>query len=49
MAGGGMVASGPIKMYKGDVTTYVIIACIVAASGGALFGYGAQHILCCCA
>ena len=34
-----MVASGPVKVYNGVVTTYVITACIVAASGGALFGY----------
>ena len=27
------------KEYAGEVTTYVIVACIVAASGGALFGY----------
>lgn len=26
------------KEYAGEVTTYVIVACIVAASGGALFG-----------
>lgn len=39
MAGGGIVASGPVKVYNGVVTTYVITACIVAASGGALFGY----------
>lgn len=39
MAGGGM---GPIsngKTYPGEVTLYVIVACIIAASGGALFGY----------
>ena len=27
------------KEYAGEVTTYVIVACVVAASGGALFGY----------
>lgn len=39
MAGGAILASGPVKVYNGVVTTYVITACIVAASGGALFGY----------
>ena len=34
-----MAPTGPMKVYNGVVTTYVIIACIVAASGGALFGY----------
>ncbi len=39
MAGGAMAPTGPMKVYNGVVTTYVITACIVAASGGALFGY----------
>lgn len=39
MGGGAMAPTGPMKVYNGVVTTYVIIACIVAASGGALFGY----------
>lgn len=30
---------GSNKAYAGHVTSYVIISCIVAASGGALFGY----------
>ena len=34
-----MAPTGPVKVYNGVVTTYVITACIVAASGGALFGY----------
>lgn len=34
-----MAPTGPMKVYNGVVTTYVITACIVAASGGALFGY----------
>ena len=38
LAGGGMVASGPAKRYAGRTTPYVVISCIVAASGGALFG-----------
>lgn len=35
-----MVASGPVKRYAGRVTPYVVLTCIVAASGGALFGCG---------
>ena len=27
------------KQYQGVTTTYVVLACIVAASGGGLFGY----------
>ena len=30
---------GSNKAYNGHVTAYVVISCIVAASGGALFGY----------
>ena len=37
-AGGGMVATGPVKRYAGRITPYVVLTCIVAASGGALFG-----------
>ena len=40
--GGGMVASGPAKRYAGRITPYVVLTCIVAASGGALFGYAAH-------
>uniref|UniRef100_A0A0C9RNG1 TSA: Wollemia nobilis Ref_Wollemi_Transcript_8406_2366 transcribed RNA sequence n=1 Tax=Wollemia nobilis TaxID=56998 RepID=A0A0C9RNG1_9CONI len=43
MAGGMMVDSGVRKgraqMYEGHVTNYVVFACIVAATGGSLFGY----------
>ncbi|KAJ1440104.1 Sugar/inositol transporter [Sesbania bispinosa] len=43
MAGGsfttGSVAKERAEQYKGRVTAYVIIACIVAATGGSLFGY----------
>lgn len=35
---GGIVASGPAKRYAGRITPYVVLTCIVAASGGALFG-----------
>ena len=30
---------GAGKRYKGRTTPYVVMTCIVAASGGALFGY----------
>lgn len=44
MAGGSFTAGGAVdkeraEQYKGRVTAYVIIACIVAATGGSLFGY----------
>ncbi|MCO5586022.1 hypothetical protein L7F22_039959 [Adiantum nelumboides] len=41
MAGGGYVCSGPagIKTYAGRMTGFVIITCILAASGGLIFGY----------
>jgi len=38
--GGGTVdKNGRAEQYKGRVTVHVIIACIVAATGGSLFGY----------
>lgn len=41
MAGGGFVnaASGRAALYEYKITPYFIFACVVAASGGALFGY----------
>lgn len=41
MAGGGVVShgGGNAAQYEGRVTVYVVLACIVAASGGLLFGY----------
>eukprot|EP00898_Chlorokybus_atmophyticus_P004016 jgi/Chlat1/4615/Chrsp293S04361 len=40
MAGGAVVPVGaPGKRYNGRVTAYVIWSCVVAASGGLLFGY----------
>jgi len=43
MAGGsfttGAVTKERAEQYKGRVTPYVIVACIVAATGGSLFGY----------
>ena len=38
MAGGGMVV-GPRRTYEGRTTMFVVLACIVAASGGLIFGY----------
>ena len=32
------MAGGPSKRYPGRITPYVVLTCIVAASGGALFG-----------
>lgn len=40
-----MPAGDSGKEYAGEVTTYVIVACVVAASGGALFGYSAENEL----
>lgn len=43
MAGGAFATAGAAReraeQYKGKVTPYVVIACIVAAVGGSLFGY----------
>jgi hypothetical protein len=41
MAGGGVVSHGGGReaQYEGRVTAHVVWACIVAASGGLLFGY----------
>ncbi|KAL7593508.1 hypothetical protein Lser_V15G33228 [Lactuca serriola] len=43
MAGGSFAPGGVAKAradeYEGKVTTYVIVACIVAAVGGSIFGY----------
>ncbi|KAG6548533.1 hypothetical protein Mapa_010021 [Marchantia paleacea] len=39
MAGGGVVAAPSGKHYEGHVTLFVALACIVAASGGLIFGY----------
>lgn len=38
MAGGGFVAQGGAS-YEGKVTPFVIITCLVAATGGLIFGY----------
>ena len=43
MAGGSFATAGVAKeraeQYKGRVTAYVVIACVVAATGGSIFGY----------
>ena len=39
MAGGGFVSQGGAGNFEGKVTGFVIMTCLVAASGGLLFGY----------
>lgn len=39
MAGGGPISSGSEKAYPGELTTYVMVTCIIAAMGGLIFGY----------
>ncbi|KAK8549212.1 hypothetical protein V6N13_008893 [Hibiscus sabdariffa] len=39
MAGGGGISSGSRKHYAANFTSKVVLACIVAASGGLIFGY----------
>ncbi|KAG0582204.1 hypothetical protein KC19_3G042200 [Ceratodon purpureus] len=39
MAGGAMVAAGEAKHYPGRTTFFVCMVCVVAASGGLMFGY----------
>lgn len=39
MAGGAVVSTGPVKVYPGKMTPYVLFICFVAASGGLIFGY----------
>lgn len=39
MAGGGYVAASKVNIYEGRVTALVICTCLIAASGGLLFGY----------
>ncbi|KAG5241647.1 sugar transport protein [Salix suchowensis] len=39
MAGGGSVARSEGRKYEGGVTAFVVIACLVAAMGGLMFGY----------
>ncbi|KAL0409148.1 UNVERIFIED_CONTAM: Sugar transport protein 11 [Sesamum radiatum] len=39
MAVGGGISAGNGKQYEGRVTPFVIVACLVAATGGLIFGY----------
>lgn len=39
MAGGGMVASRGGTEFEAKITPIVIISCIMAATGGLMFGY----------
>lgn len=43
MAGGSLAPAGVAKeraeQYRGSLTPYVVIACLVAAVGGSIFGY----------
>lgn len=39
MAGGLAIASDPNVQYSGKITRFVVFSCIVAALGGAIFGY----------
>jgi hypothetical protein len=39
MAGGAVLNSGGDKDYPGKLTMFVLLACIVAATGGLIFGY----------
>ncbi|PIA60588.1 hypothetical protein AQUCO_00300229v1 [Aquilegia coerulea] len=39
MAGGSFVSTGEVKDYGGKVTVFVIMTCLVAATGGLIFGY----------
>jgi hypothetical protein len=39
MAGGHVMTVGPIRHYEGRTTVYVALACVLAASGGLIFGY----------
>ncbi|GLJ30126.1 hypothetical protein SUGI_0595850 [Cryptomeria japonica] len=40
MAGGGFVSnSAPLRHYEGGMTVFVLVSCIVAATGGLIFGY----------
>lgn len=39
MAGGGVVITGKGKEYPGQLTLFVFLTCIVAATGGLIFGY----------
>lgn len=37
--GGGVVSQGEVKHYDGRTTFFVLLTCVLAASGGLMFGY----------
>lgn len=39
MAGGAFVQTGEVKDYGGKMTVFVLMTCLVAATGGLIFGY----------
>ncbi|KAF9623998.1 hypothetical protein IFM89_007696 [Coptis chinensis] len=39
MAGGGFVSKGEVKDYGGKMTVFVLMTCLIAATGGLIFGY----------
>lgn len=39
MAGGFVASTGPQKIYAGRVTAFVVVSCLVSATGGLIFGY----------
>lgn len=39
MAGGGVLVHGGSQNYNGGMSTFVVLACVVAAMGGLIFGY----------
>jgi hypothetical protein len=39
MAGGAVVSTGAGKDYPGKLTLFVFFTCVVAATGGLIFGY----------
>ncbi|KAK9146378.1 hypothetical protein Sjap_006281 [Stephania japonica] len=39
MAGGGHFVTGEVKDFGGRVTLFVIVTCLIAATGGLIFGY----------
>jgi hypothetical protein len=39
MAGGFAASTGSTKKYAGRVTAFVVVTCLVSATGGLIFGY----------
>ncbi|KAJ8441687.1 hypothetical protein Cgig2_019074 [Carnegiea gigantea] len=42
MTGGGSIDGGAWRQYDGGVTLFVILICMIGATGGLIFGYGAN-------